>query len=80
MPLRIVATLAKLLERFDPEQFRLRESASDPVVPFEHEYPGKAGLSWVRHEHFFQPKNRQNRKFYNRLTTSDMLRVFMGRR
>jgi hypothetical protein len=28
MPLRIVATLAKLLERFDPEQFRLRESAS----------------------------------------------------
>jgi len=43
MPLRIVATLAKLLERFDPEQFRLRESASDPVVPFEHEYPGKAG-------------------------------------
>ena len=51
MPLRIVATLAKLLERFDPEQFRLRESASDPVVPFEHEYPGKAGLFWVRHEH-----------------------------
>src|SRR5262249_45795662 len=27
---------------------------------------------------FFPAKNRQNRKFYNRLTTKDMLRVFMG--
>ena len=27
---------------------------------------------------FFRPKNRQNRKFYNRLTTRDMLRVFTG--
>jgi hypothetical protein len=27
---------------------------------------------------FFRTKNRQNRKFYNRLTTKDMLRVFMG--
>jgi hypothetical protein len=23
---------------------------------FEHEYPGKAGLFWVRHEHIFQQK------------------------
>ena len=38
MPLRIVATLAKLLERFGPEQFRVRESPSDPIVPFEHEH------------------------------------------
>ena len=29
--------LTKLLERFDPEQFRGRESPSDPVVPFEHD-------------------------------------------
>ena len=43
--------LTKLLERFDPEQFRAGESPSDPIVSFEHEYPGKAGLSWVRHEH-----------------------------
>jgi hypothetical protein len=36
--MRIVAMLTKLLERFDPEQFRARESLSDPVVPFEHEH------------------------------------------
>jgi hypothetical protein len=24
------------LERFDPEEFRVRESPSDPVLPFEH--------------------------------------------
>ena len=28
----------KLLVRFDPEQFRVRESPSEPVVPFEHEH------------------------------------------
>src|SRR5262249_35847772 len=39
----------------------------------------RRGLFWVRHEHLFPAKNRQNRKFYNRLTTKDMLRVFMGR-
>src|SRR5215510_8675582 len=38
----------------------------------------RRGLFWVRHEHLFPAKNRQNRKFYNRLTTRDMLRVFMG--
>src|SRR5262249_27352115 len=38
----------------------------------------RRGLFWVRHEHLFPAKNRQNRKFYNRLTTKDMLRVFMG--
>ena len=26
------------VERFDPEQFRVRESPSEPVVPFEHEH------------------------------------------
>ena len=56
MLVRTVTMLTKLLERFDPEQFRVRKSPSDPVLPFEHEYPGKAGLFWVRHEHFFQPK------------------------
>jgi hypothetical protein len=38
MLVRIVAMLTKLLERFDPEQFRVRKSLSDPVVPFEHEH------------------------------------------
>jgi hypothetical protein len=30
MLVRTVAMLTKLLERFDPEQFRVRESPSDP--------------------------------------------------
>jgi hypothetical protein len=39
MLIRTVAMLTKLLERFDPEQFRVRESPSDPVLPFtEHEH------------------------------------------
>ena len=37
MLIRIVAMLTKLLERFDPEQFRVRESPSDPAVPLEHD-------------------------------------------
>src|SRR5262245_52930765 len=41
MLVRTVAMLTKLLERFDPEQFRVRESPSDPVLPFEHEYHGE---------------------------------------
>jgi len=36
MLVRTVTMLTKLLERFDPEQFRVRESPSDPVLPFEH--------------------------------------------
>jgi hypothetical protein len=35
MLVRIVAMLTKLLERFDPEHFRVRES---PLEPFEHEH------------------------------------------
>ena len=35
MLVRVVAMLTKLLERFDPEQFRVRESPSDSVLPFE---------------------------------------------
>ena len=38
MLVRTVAMLTKLLELFDPEQFRVRESPSDPVLPFEHEH------------------------------------------
>ena len=38
MLLRTVAMLTKLLERFDPEQFQVRESPSDPVLPFKHEH------------------------------------------
>jgi hypothetical protein len=37
MLVRTVPMLTKLLERFDPEQFRVRESPSDPVLPFEHD-------------------------------------------
>ena len=51
MLVRIVAMLTKLLMRFDPEQYRVHESAAGLAAPFEHEYPGKAGLFWVRHEH-----------------------------
>jgi hypothetical protein len=32
MLVRVVAMLTKLLERFDPEQFRVRESPSDSVL------------------------------------------------
>jgi hypothetical protein len=56
MLVRIVAMLTKLLMRFDPEQYRVQESAAGLATPFEHEYPGKAGLFWVRHEHIFQLK------------------------
>ena len=38
MLVRTVAMLTKLLERLDPEQFRVRESPSDPILPFEHEH------------------------------------------
>jgi hypothetical protein len=38
MLVRVVAMLTKLLERFDPEQLRVRESPSDSVLPFEHEH------------------------------------------
>jgi hypothetical protein len=34
MMIRTVAMLTKLPERFDPEEFRVRESPSDPVLPF----------------------------------------------
>ena len=56
MLVRIVAILTKPLMRFDPEQYRVQESAAGLATPFEHEYPGKAGLFWVRHEHIFQLK------------------------
>ena len=50
MLVRIVAMLTKLLMSFDPEQYRVHERAAGLATPFEHEYPGKAGLFWVRHE------------------------------
>jgi hypothetical protein len=37
MLVRIVAMLTKLVERFDPYQYRVRESAPDLAEPFEHE-------------------------------------------
>ena len=38
--------------RFDPEPYRVHERALGLATPFEHEYPGKASLFWVLHEHF----------------------------
>ena len=35
---RIVAMLTKLLMRFDPEQYRVQESAAGLAMPFEHEH------------------------------------------
>jgi hypothetical protein len=37
MLIRVVAILAKLLMRFDPEQYRVHESPADLAAPFEHE-------------------------------------------
>jgi hypothetical protein len=45
MLVRIVAMLTKLVERFDPYQYRVRENAPSVAGPFEHEdddeYPGR---------------------------------------
>jgi hypothetical protein len=38
MLVRIVAMLTKLLMRFDPEQYRVQESAAGLATPFEHEH------------------------------------------
>src|SRR5215468_805915 len=46
MLVRVVAMLTKLLERFDPEQFRVRESPSDSVLPFEHEHDAAVATLW----------------------------------
>ena len=35
---RIVAMLTKLLMRFDPEQYRVHDSAAGLAAPFEHEH------------------------------------------
>ena len=37
MLVRIVAILTKLVERFDPDQYRVRENASGVAQSFEHE-------------------------------------------
>ena len=37
MLVRIVAMLTKLLMRFDPEQYRVHESAAGIATPFEHD-------------------------------------------
>jgi hypothetical protein len=38
MLVRIVAMLTRLLVRFDPDQYRVRESASGLAAPLEHEH------------------------------------------
>jgi len=45
MLVRIVAMLAKLLMRFDPEQYRVHESAAGLATPFEHEYDDEHDVS-----------------------------------
>jgi hypothetical protein len=45
MLVRVVAMLTNLLERFDPEQFRVRESPSDSVLPFEHAHDDEHDVS-----------------------------------
>ena len=62
----LVAMLTKLLMRFDPEQYRVHERAAGLATPFEHEYPGKAGLFWVRHEHFFERERIEIANFITR--------------
>jgi hypothetical protein len=37
MLVRIVAMLTKPLMRFDPEQYRVQESAAGLATPFEHD-------------------------------------------
>ena len=37
MLVRMVAMLTKLVERFDPYQYRVRENAPSVAGPFEHE-------------------------------------------
>jgi hypothetical protein len=37
MSVRIVAMLTRLVVRFDPDQYRVRESVSGLAAPFEHE-------------------------------------------
>jgi hypothetical protein len=45
--------LTKLLMRFDPEQYRVHQSAAGLAAPFSStSNPGKSGLFWVLHEHF----------------------------
>jgi hypothetical protein len=38
MLVRIVAMLTKLLMRFDPQQYRVHQSAAGLGTPFEHEH------------------------------------------
>ena len=38
MLVRIVAMLTRLIVRFDPEQYRVRESATGLAAPFEDEH------------------------------------------
>jgi hypothetical protein len=51
---RIVAMLTKLLMRFDPGQYRVRESAAGLDTPFEHEHDddlSAEALTKPEHEH-----------------------------
>ena len=43
---RIVAMLTKLLRRFDPEQYRVHESAAGLATPFEHEHAAGVATLW----------------------------------
>jgi hypothetical protein len=52
---RVVAMLSKLLMRFDPEQYRVYESAAGLATPFEHEHDDE-------HEHDSSGKQSYSRK------------------
>ena len=49
MSVRIVVMLTKLLMRFDPEQYRVQESAAGLATPFEHDVSAEA-LAKVEHD------------------------------
>jgi len=76
-----VAMLSKLVERFDPEQYRVREDISgvSQKIEDDDEYPRKPRLFWVRHGHYRGlTYSRQNSKPCKLLTASEMLPVTMG--
>jgi len=49
MLVRIVAMLTKPLMHFDPDQYRVRESAAGLATPFEHDVSAEA-LAKVEHD------------------------------
>jgi hypothetical protein len=55
MLVRMVAMLTKLLIRFDPEQYRVHESAAGLATPFEYEYEDEDDLVALRRAYIWSP-------------------------